>query len=55
MHSMVQTYTMQRKLQCLDEINKDGGFNGYQVQDLECGDDIGDPKLLDRCLHNDLL
>ena len=27
----------------VDEINEDGGFNGYQVEVLDAGDDRGDP------------
>ena len=27
-----------------DEINANGGFNGYQVEILDAGDDQGDPE-----------
>ena len=28
----------------VDEINANGGFNGYQVEVLDAGDDQGDPE-----------
>ena len=42
-----------------DEINANGGFNGYQVEVLDAGDDQGDPEkavnayndLLDKGMH----
>lgn len=38
----------------VDEINKDGGFNGYQVEILDAGDDMGDPEKSVNA-YNDLL
>ncbi len=38
----------------VDEINEDGGFNGYQVELLDAGDDQGDPELSVNA-YNDLL
>ena len=38
----------------VDEINEDGGFNGYQVEVLDAGDDMGDPEKAVNA-YNDLL
>lgn len=38
----------------IDEINADGGFNGYQVELLDAGDDQGDPEKAVNA-YNDLL
>lgn len=38
----------------IDEINEDGGFNGYQVELLDAGDDQGDPEKAVNA-YNDLL
>ena len=37
-----------------DEINANGGFNGYQVEILDAGDDQGDPEKAVNA-YNDLL
>ena len=37
-----------------DEINEAGGFNGYQVEVLDAGDDMGDPEKAVNA-YNDLL
>ena len=38
----------------INEINEDGGFNGYQVELLDAGDDMGDPEKAVNA-YNDLL
>ena len=38
----------------VDEINANGGFNGYQVEILDAGDDQGDPEKAVNA-YNDLL
>ena len=38
----------------VDEINANGGFNGYQVEVLDAGDDQGDPEKAVNA-YNDLL
>ena len=53
MHSMVQTYIMLAKI-AVDEINANGGFNGYQAEVLDAGDDQGDPEKAVNA-YNDLL
>lgn len=38
----------------INEVNEDGGFNGYQVELLAAGDDMGDPEKAVNA-YNDLL
>ena len=37
-----------------EEINANGGFNGYQIEILDAGDDMGDPEKAVNA-YNDLL
>ncbi len=53
MHSTVPTYTTQTKI-AADEINENGGFNGYKVEILDAGDDQADPEKAVNA-YNDLL
>ena len=46
-------YKRQAKI-AADEINANGGFNGYQVEILDAGDDQGDPEKAVNA-YNDLL
>ena len=37
-----------------EEVNANGGFNGYQIEILDAGDDMGDPEKAVNA-YNDLL